>query len=156
MSQISTASPVGALTIVVADDAVVMLRWGTGEPAGSSPLLGEALRQLDAYFAGQLRHFDLPLAPRGSEFETRVWRAMRAIPPGKTSSYGTLAREIGSAPRAVGRACGTNPIPIIIPCHRVVAQGGLGGYSGEGGLATKRALLALEGAVAGRGGPRSA
>jgi methylated-DNA-[protein]-cysteine S-methyltransferase len=147
MPQISTASPVGDLTVVVADDAVVALRWGRGEPAGSEPLLAEAVRQLDAYFAGQLRSFDLPLEPQGSQFEMRVWRAMREIPAGATASYGAIAREIGSAPRAVGRACGTNPIPILIPCHRVVGRAGLGGYSGEGGLATKRALLALEGAV---------
>ena len=103
-------------------------------------------RQLDAYFAGHLTRFDLPLAPSGSPFEVGVWTAMAEIPYGETRVYGELAASVGSAPRAVGRACGRNPIPIVIPCHRVLAKAGLGGYSGSGGLATKRHLLALEGA----------
>jgi methylated-DNA-[protein]-cysteine S-methyltransferase len=110
------------------------------------PLLGEAARQLDAYFAGRLTRFDLALAPTGSPFEQLVWTAMRAIPYGETRCYGELAAAVGSAPRAVGRACGRNPIPIVIPCHRVLARTGLGGYSGAGGLTTKRRLLMLEGA----------
>ena len=85
--------------------------------------------------------------PQGSPFETRVWAAMRQIPYGETRCYGDLADAVGSAARAVGRACGSNPIPIVIPCHRVLAKSGLGGYSGQGGLATKRRLLALEGAL---------
>ena len=89
----------------------------------------------------------MPLAPAGSGFRQRVWQAMQAIPVGETRSYGALARALGSAPRAVGGACGANPIPILIPCHRVVAGGGLGGYSGGAGLATKIALLKLEGAL---------
>ena len=92
----------------------------------------------------RLRDFELPLAPRGTVFEGRVWAAMQAIPYGETRSYGDLAGATGSAPRAVGRACGKNPIPIVIPCHRVLAKAGLGGYSGDGGLATKQRLLAVE------------
>ena len=117
----------------------------TRPPATAAALLAEAAAQLDAYFAGKLTRFDLPLAPSGSPFETRVWTAMQAIPYGETRVYGDLAELVGSAPRAVGRACGSNPIPIVIPCHRVLAKTGLGGYSGAGGLATKRHLLALEG-----------
>ena len=147
MPSLSIPSPVGQLTIDEEDDAIVAIRWAD-EPAGNgSPLLAEAARQLDAYFAGQRSHFDLPLAPAGSPFEARVWSAMQLIPYGETRSYGDLASMIGSAPRPVGRACGHNPIPIVIPCHRVLARGGLGGYSGQGGLATKQSLLALEGAL---------
>jgi len=143
-------SPIGILAVVAEDDAIAAIRWVAaappeGEP--SSPLLIEAARQLTAYFAGRLTRFELPLAPAGSPFEQRVWSAMCDINYGETRRYGELAAAIGSAPRAVGGACGRNPIPIVIPCHRVLARGRLGGYSGEGGLATKRHLLALEGAL---------
>src|SRR3954451_653766 len=117
-------------------------------PAGNgSPLLAEAARQLQAYFDGKLSHFDLPLAPAGSPFEKCVWSAMQKIPYGETRCYGDLAADIRSAPRAVGGACGKNPIPIVIPCHRVLAKGGLGGYSGAGGLDTKQTLLRLPGGL---------
>jgi methylated-DNA-[protein]-cysteine S-methyltransferase len=151
MPCLSIPSPIGPLTIAEAGDAIVAIGWAdaAGEPdAGNgSKLLAEAARQLDAYFAGHLTRFDLPLAPAGSPFETRVWTAMAEIPYGETRCYGELAATIGSAPRAIGRACGRNPIPIVIPCHRVLAKTGIGGYSGSGGLATKRHLLALEGAA---------
>ena len=151
MSCLSIPSPVGELTITEDGDAIVAISWADnpGErPAGNgSPLLAEAAAQLDAYFAGKLTRFDLPLAPSGSPFEIGVWTAMAEIPYGETRCYGELATSVGSAPRAIGRACGRNPIPIVIPCHRVLAKAGLGGYSGSGGLATKRHLLALEGAL---------
>lgn len=147
MPSLSVPSPVGQLTIEEEDGAVVAIRWGDGVPSNGSPLLAEAARQLDAYFAGRLTEFDLPLAPAGSRFEQRVWAAMQTIPYGQTRCYGDLAHTVGSAPRAVGGACGKNPIPIVIPCHRVLAKTGLGGYSGEGGLATKERLLLLEGAL---------
>ena len=150
MPSLSIPSPIGHLTIAEAGDAIVAIRWADASDdraAGNgSPLLAAAAAQLDAYFAGQLTRFDLPLAPSGSPFETRVWAAMGEIPYGETRCYGDLAVMIQSAPRAVGRACGRNPIPIVIPCHRVLAKTGLGGYSGSGGVATKRHLLALEGA----------
>jgi methylated-DNA-[protein]-cysteine S-methyltransferase len=150
MPCLSIPSPVGRLTIAEEGDVIVAISWEDArddQAAGNgSPLLAEAARQLDAYFAGRLTRFDLPLAPAGSPFETRVWTAMAEIPYGETRCYGDLAETVGSAPRAIGRACGRNPIPIVIPCHRVLAKTGLGGYSGQGGLATKRHLLALEGA----------
>jgi methylated-DNA-[protein]-cysteine S-methyltransferase len=148
MPSLSIPSPTGRLTIDEIDDMIVAIRWADAPSGNGSPLLAEAARQLTAYFDGRLSQFDLPLAPAGSPFETSVWSAMLAIPYGETRSYGDLAEAIGSAPRAVGRACGKNPIPIVIPCHRVLAKAGLGGYSGAGGLATKQCLLALEGALA--------
>ena len=147
MPSLSIPSPVGRLTIDEADDAIIGIRWADKPAGNGSPLLAEAARQLAAYFAGTLSRFDLPLAPAGTPFECGVWAAMQAIPYGQTRCYGDLAHAVGSAPRAVGRACGRNPIPIVIPCHRVLAKGGMGGYSGEGGLATKQRLLALEGAL---------
>lgn len=144
---ISIDSPVGRLTVVEAEDAIVVIRWGDDGLGETAPLLTEARRQLGAYFAGRLTCFELPLAPAGSPFEQRVWAAMRQIPHGETRTYGELAMAVDSAPRAVGRACGHNPIPIVIPCHRVLARGALGGYSGGAGLATKRILLGLEGAA---------
>lgn len=145
MPCLSLASPVGMLTISATTTAIVAIAWMDGPDGEPTDLLVEARRQLQAYFERRLRQFDLPLMPAGSPFDRRVWTAMRQIPHGETRSYGELAMEIGSAPRAIGGACGRNPIPIVIPCHRVLARGGLGGYSGGAGLPTKRALLALEG-----------
>ena len=90
---------------------------------------------------------DLPMQPAGTAFQRRVWQAMLDIPYGHTRTYGELTESAGGVARAVGVACGANPIPILIPCHRVVAQNGLGGYSGDGGVETKVALLRLEGAL---------
>ena len=107
--------------------------------------LRDALRQLRAYFAGALRKFDLPLAPRGTEFQQRVWQALREIPYGETTTYGELARRIGrpTASRAVGAANGRNPLPIVVPCHRVIGStGSLTGFAG--GLHLKEGLLGLE------------
>jgi methylated-DNA-[protein]-cysteine S-methyltransferase len=147
MNSLSICSPVGRLVFDEEGDAIIALRWTDETTGNGSPLLAEAARQLDAYFAGNLVNFDLPLRPAGSAFEQRVWAAMQVIPYGETRCYGDLAAGIGSAPRAVGGACGKNPIPIVIPCHRVLGKGWLGGYSGSGGLKTKQALLALEGAL---------
>jgi methylated-DNA-[protein]-cysteine S-methyltransferase len=111
-----------------------------------NPLLIEAARQLRAYFAGQLREFQLPLDIEGTEFQKRVWREVAAIPYGDTRSYLQIATALGSpgAVRAVGAANGANPVPIVVPCHRVVGAGGkLVGYGG--GLALKRRLLEMEG-----------
>src|SRR5262249_52547839 len=142
--RLSIPSPLGDLTLTEDSGAIVSLWWGGTAHGNGSALLAEAARQLDAYFAGELAAFDLPLRPAGSPFEQRVWTAMRRIPYGKTQCYGELAAAIGSAARAVGGACGRNPIPILIPCHRVLAKTGLGGYSGNGGLKTKKALLSIE------------
>ena len=148
LASIALDSPVGRLTVSSNGGAIVEIAWKDAPEGPETPLLTEARRQLEAYFAGRLKAFDLPLRPAGSAFDLRVWAAMQQIPHGQTRRYGELAMEVGSGPRAIGGACGRNPIPIVIPCHRVLASGGLGGYSGGAGLATKRALLALEGGAA--------
>jgi methylated-DNA-[protein]-cysteine S-methyltransferase len=145
MPQLSLHSPLGELTVTEEDGAIVALDWGRGRDQAETPLLRRAREQLHDYFDGHRAAFGLPLAPAGTPFCKRVWDAMRAIPAGQTRTYAELARALGSAPRAVGQACGDNPIPILIPCHRVVASNGaLGGYSGADGPATKRLLLDLE------------
>ncbi len=145
MPSISIPTPVGHLTVEAAAEAIVGVRWGSTQPSGRSPLLTEAARQLGAFFAGRLTRFDLPLATSGTTFDMKVRAAMQAIPYGETRTYGDLAHVTDSGPRAIGGACGRNPIPIIVPCHRVLARGGLGGYSGGEGLPTKQWLLSLEG-----------
>jgi methylated-DNA-[protein]-cysteine S-methyltransferase len=107
-------------------------------------LLRRACDQLHKYFDQELSEFDLPLAPAGSLYQQRVWQALCAIPYGATKTYLDIARVAGGSPRSVGQANGNNPIPILIPCHRVVATTHIGGYSGGDGLDTKRWLLALE------------
>ena len=139
-------SPLGPLTLVSEGGALIRLGWGRAAREDDSNLLTEAAAQLAAYFAGELGDFDLPVAPEGTAHDRRVWRAMQDIPPGQTRTYGETARAIGSGAQAVGNACGRNPIPIVIPCHRIVgARGAIGGYSGQGGTETKRFLLELEG-----------
>jgi len=156
-------SVVGTLTLVAEEGAIVGLYMDLQRHRPDDDELGEpnprgrevepfkaAADQLDAYFAGELTRFDLPLTPHGSEFQRRVWAALQEIPYGRTESYGELAGRIGSpgGARAVGLANGKNPIGIIIPCHRVVgADGSLTGYGG--GLDRKKQLLDLELAVSG-------
>jgi methylated-DNA-[protein]-cysteine S-methyltransferase len=144
-------SPVGGLEIEATDEAIVAVHWVddvTGSPDAASPLLSEARAQLVAYFARRLAAFDLPLAPAGSPFERDVWRQMCDIPLGETMTYGDMAAAVGGMARAVGSACGANPIPIIIPCHRVLGAGNrMVGYSGRGRIETKRWLLVHEGAL---------
>jgi methylated-DNA-[protein]-cysteine S-methyltransferase len=150
MAQLSFLSPLGDITVSEEDGVIVSLDWGRGprEFQEQTPLLVEARDQVHGYFDGRVRRFDLPLAPFGTDYERAIWDILQAIPFGHTRSYGEVAKETGSVARAVGRACGANPIPIIIPCHRVLAAGGkLGGFSGSGGVESKVALLRLEGAL---------
>lgn len=151
-------SPVGPL-LLAADEAGLRLiefdsprhpvsRDSDWQRADDDALLREAAAQLGDYFAGKRRTFDLPLAPQGTDFQLDVWQALRAIPYGETISYAQLATRIGkpSAMRAVGAANGRNPLPIVVPCHRVIgADGTLTGFGG--GLPTKHFLLKLEGAI---------
>jgi methylated-DNA-[protein]-cysteine S-methyltransferase len=150
-------TPVGSLVLAGTRDALVRIVFANEAATLRPEELGwredrtpfrEAIRQLRAYFARELRAFDLPLDPRGTMFQCAVWEALRDIPYGATASYVEIARRIGrpAASRAVGAANGRNPLPVVIPCHRVIgASGDLTGYGG--GLAIKRALLALEGAI---------
>jgi methylated-DNA-[protein]-cysteine S-methyltransferase len=148
MPEITVPSPLGLLALQEENGALVALHWRRARKEEPTALLQRAAEQLAEYFAKTRREFDLPLRPAGSVFERAVWDAMLRIPYGQTRSYGELANEIGGAARAVGAACGTNPLPILIPCHRVLAGGGrLGGYSGKGGGETKTVLLTLEGAL---------
>jgi methylated-DNA-[protein]-cysteine S-methyltransferase len=150
-------SPVGRLRLVAGEDGLRRICFprerhprpedhdGDHAPAR----LAFARRQLEEYFGGKRRRFDLPLAPRGTAFQLRVWEALRSIPWGETWSYADLARELGKpkAVRAVGGANGRNPLPIVVPCHRVIgADGSLTGFGG--GLQIKSLLLALEGHAA--------
>lgn len=148
-------SPVGALTLVAEKDALTGIYFAIhrrrdrlpdfGELVSSSALFAAAARELREYFAGERKGFDLPLAPRGDEFQQSVWAQLRQIPYGVTRTYGDLARAIGrpGAAQAVGAANGANPISIVVPCHRVIgADGSLTGYAG--GLDRKRFLLELE------------
>lgn len=152
MKRLTLTSPIGPLTITAEDGAITALDFGADETdqmdaVRSEPVLREAKRQLDQYFAGERAAFDLPLRPEGSAFRCAVWQALSAIPFGQTRTYGDIARVVGSAPRAIGGACGANPIPIVVPCHRVVgANGHLVGFSGGAGCATKRQLLEHEAA----------
>lgn len=149
-------SPVGRLLLAGDGDSLIQVGFQSG-PRPIRPVDGwivdgtpfrAAVAQLEEYFAGKRRRFELSLAPRGTMFQRQVWRALTEIPYGRTISYGELARRIGnpSASRAVGLANGANPLPIIVPCHRVIgADGSLTGFGG--GLPIKRRLLALEGAT---------
>jgi methylated-DNA-[protein]-cysteine S-methyltransferase len=150
-------SALGELTLVAGGDRLVGLyfphHWyrpsedsfGRFVAAGSDPLFAEAARQLDGYLAGHRTAFDLPIAPAGDEFQERVWALVTRIPYGATATYGTLAATLGDPRLAyqVGQAVGRNPLPVIVPCHRVVGKDGkLTGYAG--GIARKRFLLELE------------
>jgi methylated-DNA-[protein]-cysteine S-methyltransferase len=146
MPQLSLLTPLGEITLSEEDGAIVALDWGRGRDRTETPTLRQAVRQLQDYFDGDTAGFDLPLAPVGTLFRRRVWGALARIPAGETRSYAAIASEIGCASaRAIGQANAANPIPILIPCHRVVAaDGSLGGYSGADGPPTKRRLLELE------------
>lgn len=148
MPSLAIDSPLGPLLVTEEDGAIVSITWLDGDAGESgkdeTTVLLEARRQLDEYFASERSTFDLPLDPKGSEFEKKVWDQLLAIPYGEVKLYGDVARAIGGIARAVGGACGANPIPIVIPCHRVVGQGGLTGFSGGLGVDTKKALIDLE------------
>lgn len=152
-------SPIGPLTLVANDNALLSLDWGdsatkyrarfysnTKETSHENPILLAAKKQLEEYFSGQRKIFDLPLAPTGTDFQKRAWKELLKIPYGKTITYGEQARRLKQpqAARAVGGANGKNPIGIIIPCHRVIgASGDLTGFAG--GVEMKKTLLAIEG-----------
>jgi methylated-DNA-[protein]-cysteine S-methyltransferase len=150
-------TPIGQLVLESDGDVLIGIwlpspstssRSPRGDGHDAPPVLKDAATQLDEYFAGERTEFDLPMELDGTEFQKEVWLELTRIPYGETISYGELARRVGlpKGPRAVGQANGRNPIPIIVPCHRVLAGNGIGGYGG--GLPMKRALLAVEGVTA--------
>jgi methylated-DNA-[protein]-cysteine S-methyltransferase len=147
MSCAGFASPIGALTIWEGEGAIIKLDWTDAGGRAETPLLEAAIHQLDAYFKGAREAFDLPFHVKGSQFQKDVCAAMLAIPFGYTRTYGEIAKALGVPAQAVGQACGANPIPIMIPCHRVMGAKGLTGFSGQGGVETKVALLRHEGAA---------
>lgn len=144
-------SPLGELTLVSNGDALVELNFENGrypkpaQPVGDDKILKQARRELDAYFAGKLKAFTVPVAPEGTEFQKKAWKALQKIPYGATRSYAQQAVAVGNpnAVRAVGSANGRNPVAIIIPCHRVIgSNGSLTGFGG--GMECKKQLLDLE------------
>lgn len=147
MLRAGVESPVGPLTVFVENGAVTALAWERCNVPDRDPILATAVDQLQAYFAGERQDFDLPLAPGGSAFQTRFYAALCAIPFGETRTYGDLAKALGVPAQAIGQACGGNPIPVIIPCHRVLGATNLGGFSGAGGVEAKVTLLRHEGAA---------
>lgn len=146
-------APFGALGVRLSDDRLAGLEFlppDTPPLAPASGLPQRVAAELAAYYADPGHRFNLPLAPVGSAFRLRVWAELQRLPPGQTTTYGELARRLGSSARAVGQALGDNPLPIVIPCHRVLAAHGLGGFNhSEGGfsLDVKRWLLRHEGAL---------
>lgn len=147
MAQIAVETRFGTLGIVEQDGAITALVWEGVDAGMPSALLHEAAAQMRAYDAGTLERFDLPLQVRGSAMQRAVCAAMLAIPYGHTRTYGEIAGDLGYSAQSVGQACGGNPIPVIIPCHRVMGARGLTGFSGLGGVETKVALLRHEGAA---------
>ncbi len=151
MQQYSFKSYIGMLTLSEDKGLLSSITFADEGGHTATALMQEAEVQLHAYFAGELQRFTLPLGAAGTPFQRSVWEALLAIPYGETCSYGALAAAIGNpgAVRAVGTACGKNPLPIVVPCHRIIrGDGSVGNYAG--GVAVKRALLAVEG-VGGEG-----
>ena len=154
ISQAVIATPFGRMGLSVEGEKISQVDFlpaGAELIAGTHPLLREAERQISAYFADPKFVFDLPYELSGTSHQLKVWQAIAAIPSGEVLSYAAIAKQIASAPRAIGGACGRNPIPVIIPCHRVVAAKGLGGFNanrnGLDWLPIKRWLLQHEGVV---------
>ncbi len=156
MPQLSLHTPIGPITVSAEADAIVAVDWGWGRDQDPSPLLLRAKDWLDAFFDGEIGPMTLPLAPAGTAYRQRVWSTIGSIAPGETQSYRLVAERAGGSPRSVGAAMASNPIPILIPCHRVIGSGppgraAIGGYSGGDGIETKIFLLDLERRAAARG-----
>lgn len=145
MPQLSCHSPLGALTISEDEGHIVALDWGWGRDQEETPLLTRVRDLLEKYFDGEKVDFsDLPFSPYGTPYRQKIWKAILEIPYGETRTYAEIAAQAGGSARSIGGAMGANPIPILIPCHRVVGATGLGGYSGLNGVGDKKILLNLE------------
>ena len=147
MASVVVSTRFGRIALVEEGGALVRASWDGVADGEVSPVLAEAARQLAAYDAGELQAFDLPMRVEGSEALQAVCETMCAIPFGETLTYGEIAKDTGLSAQAVGQLCGRNPLPILIPCHRVMRAKGLTGYSGKGGVETKVSLLRHEGAA---------
>lgn len=151
MNSVYCSTPFCEMRITREGDYITEIDFlpGTGGQAvNEDHLLQQAVSQVKAYVESAGRSFDLPLRPKGTEFQRRVWQALQRIPAGEVRTYGELARELNTSARAVGNACRQNPIPLVIPCHRVVSASGLGGFAGETAgekISLKQKLLAHEG-----------
>lgn len=137
-------TPTGRLCLTEQDGALTHIRWQAGNTNDDTPLLQEAARQIDAYFAGRLTRFTLPVTVNGSPTQQAICAAIAAVPFGETRPYGDLAKALSLPAQAIGRGCGGNPVPLVIPCHRVLGAQGLGGFSGGVGIETKITLLKHE------------
>jgi methylated-DNA-[protein]-cysteine S-methyltransferase len=144
MSRAALDTPLGPVWIEAVGGVITASGWGEAEHRPDDPLLDEALAQMAAYFAGERQEFDLPLAHGRSGLQADVLSALREIPFGETRTYGDLSKSLGAPAQAVGQACGANPLPILIPCHRVLGASGLGGFSAPGGVEAKVWLLRHE------------
>ncbi|MBV7396306.1 methylated-DNA--[protein]-cysteine S-methyltransferase [Mameliella sediminis] len=137
-------TPTGRFEIIETEGAITRATWTDSAARDDTPLLNRAAAQVAAYFDGTLTEFDLPFRVEASPFQQQVCAQIAAIPFGETTTYGEIAKTLNAPPQAVGRGCGGNPIPLFIPCHRVLGTNGLGGFSGGTGVETKVALLRHE------------
>lgn len=148
MNLLDLSTPIGVARLCADTKGIRSIEWTDRvfHKTSSNPILVETAKQLREYFNGRRTKFDVPLAPEGTDFQRLIWKLCARIPYGSTVTYGDLARRSkhSGAARAVGSVMAANPIPVIVPCHRVLGVSGLGGYSGNGGLETKRFLLDLE------------
>lgn len=147
MTRAALDTPLGPVWVETQGEAITACGWGEADRAPTNPLLLEALTQLAAYFEGRRQGFDLPLAHGRTGLQAHVLEALRAIPHGDTRTYGDLSKALDAPAQAIGQACGANPLPILIPCHRVLSSTGLGGFSAPGGVEAKVWLLRHEGAA---------
>ncbi len=151
MNSIDCSTPFCKMRITREGDYITEIDFlsdSDSQAMSEDQLLQQAVSQVKAYVASADRAFDLPLRPKGTEFQRKVWRALQRIPAGEVRTYGELARELNTSARAVGNACRQNPIPLVIPCHRVISASGLGGFAGETAgekISLKQQLLAHEG-----------
>ena len=139
-------TPTGPFWVEAEEGAIVRAGWGDAPVQPDNPVLQQALSEISAYFAGRLTAFTVPLRPKVSGFQATVLQALISIRFGETRTYGQLAKALNTPAQVIGQACGANPVPLLIPCHRVLGATSLGGYSGAGGVETKVALLRHEGA----------
>lgn len=144
MSRAALDTPLGPVWVEAQGPAITASGWGEACRATSDPVLIGALAQLAAYFGGTRKGFDLPLAHGRTGLQAKVLAALQAIPQGETRTYGDLSKALGAPAQAIGQACGANPLPILIPCHRVLSASGLGGFSAPGGVDAKVWLLRHE------------